>query len=170
MKLKYSLVIAELYNSTHGIDENSSDNIQSHILCVYRSHKKDKVKEISSSNSLLNNIKNNIRSKTLISCIYDSTYKHDIIRNYHKVSLKLNKIHIGEVFYLEKGQECVVVLKTIWLKIIQRCWRKIYKLREKIKKERIMYNTIFNYSQIYTKPKYPNYLPSIRGMYYYSSS
>jgi hypothetical protein len=40
-------------------------------------------------------------------------------------------IQISECIYLDT-QECVAIIKTIWLKLIQRTWKKIYKIRKNI--------------------------------------
>jgi len=57
---------------------------------------------------------------------------HSIIRNYHNIIKSLYYIqpHIVECVYLPApGSECVAILKTFWLKIVQRRWKRVYKQR-----------------------------------------
>ena len=58
--------------------------------------------------------------------------QHPLLRNYHKIIKSFYYIqpHIVECVYLPApGGECVAILKTFWLKIIQRTWKRIYKQR-----------------------------------------
>ena len=56
--------------------------------------------------------------------------EHKIIRNYINIVTKDSYItpQIGERIYLS-GDECVAIIKTTWLKIVQRCWKRVYKER-----------------------------------------
>jgi hypothetical protein len=99
---------------------------------------------------------------------------HAIIRNYHNIIKSFYYIqpHIVECIYLpEPGGECVAILKTFWLKIMQRVWKKIYKQRMDLLKsvpmlrmrEIVGYNnnSIGNNSRFrYDKIR----IPGIRGM------
>ena len=67
-----------------------------------------------------------LRSQTFINS------QHSIIRNYHNIVKSFYYIqpHIVECVYLPSpGGECVAILKTFWLKIIQRTWKRVYKQR-----------------------------------------
>jgi len=57
---------------------------------------------------------------------YDYNYIN-IIRNQHPSRFR---IEIAECLYLP-SDHCVCILKTHWLKLIQRTWKKIYKNRKK---------------------------------------
>jgi len=60
---------------------------------------------------------------------------HSIIRNYHNIIKSFYYIqpHIVECVYLPSpGSECVAILKTFWLKIIQRTWKRVYKERMRL--------------------------------------
>jgi hypothetical protein len=97
---------------------------------------------------------------------------HCLIRNYHNIIKSFYYIqpHIVECIYLpEPGSECVAILKTFWLKIVQRVWKKIYKQRMDLLKSVPMlrmreivgvncngYNNCFRYDKIH--------IPGIRGM------
>jgi len=71
----------------------------------------------------------------------ESIIYHPIIRNYNHIIdnidyLKLNIIQIIEL----PGFEQVACIKTIWLKLLQRKWKRIYKERkDKIKKLKNLY-------------------------------
>ena len=87
------------------------------------------------------------------------------MRNYHNIIKHPSylNLQIGQIYYL-KGDECVCVIKTIWLKLVQRSWKKIYKIRKEIKQLRFRPDSIM-YRQFCGKwPQNCNYLPSIRGM------
>jgi hypothetical protein len=40
-------------------------------------------------------------------------------------------LQISECIYLDT-QECIAIIKTFWIKLIQRTWKKIYKMRQTI--------------------------------------
>ena len=66
---------------------------------------------------------------------------HPIIRNYHNILNNVNhyKLDIIQVIELS-GNEQVACIKTIWLKLLQRRWKKIYKERiTKIKRLKNLY-------------------------------
>lgn len=73
------------------------------------------------------------------------------------------KPEIGECIYLPTG-ECVAILKTYWLKIIQRKWKNIIKIRNNTNKLRSNLNSI-KYREIYGKwPQYCLHYPKLKGM------
>ena len=60
---------------------------------------------------------------------------HSVIRNYHNIIKSFYYIqpHIVEcVYLLNPGGECVAILKTFWLKIVQRTWKRVYKERMRL--------------------------------------
>ena len=60
---------------------------------------------------------------------------HPTIRNYRKVTNKYIRLEIIQADVLT-GQEEVAYLKTFWLRIIQRRWKKIYKARKELLRQR----------------------------------
>jgi hypothetical protein len=72
-------------------------------------------------------------------------------------------IEIGQIYYL-KGGECVCVIKTFWIKIIQRAWKKIYQMRKNIFKLRNRPDSIMYRQLTGTWLDKYRYMPSIRGM------
>ncbi len=60
--------------------------------------------------------------------------------------------------------ECSAIFKTMWLKIVQRRWKEIYRLRMQVMNERGSVNSL-KYRQRHGKwPVHLNNLPSISGM------
>ena len=81
--------------------------------------------------------------------------KHLFIRNYVNIINKPSYFQpqIAECIYI--GDECVAIIKTFWLKIVQRTWKKIYAKRMQL----INPTTLF-YRQI----NGPMCLPTLKGM------
>ena len=90
---------------------------------------------------------------------------HPTIRNYHNIISKPNYIkpEIGEYIILPT-QEAIAILKTFWIRIIQRKWKKIFQERKNIIRQRCsIYN--LNIRQIYGKwPQHCIKLPGLKGM------
>lgn len=164
IKIKYNLIIPELYNKyIHGKTKDSDPNINGQFMVLqtfnYNNSNENKVVE------LFNYIDS-------MSKFYKKYYlrnfrglKHELIKNYKNIIINKSflNVEIGQVYYL-KGDECVCIIKTFWLKLVQRAWKKIYKQRMLIQKKRRMPNSLL-YRQITAKwPDNCNYMPSIRGM------
>lgn len=172
-KSKYNLAVIEVYNTKeHGFDMNSSFDINTHFLCsyIYKPHKESYMNK----KCALNVISRRTKNKAIIfeDRFYSTGWNvcnHDIIRNYVNVALELNGLQICQTLIL-KGYECVAILKTFWLKIVQRCWKKIFKARKILLQKRLhnmLYNNKYNYQ--YYGNKYKDTIPSIRGMFYYTN-
>jgi hypothetical protein len=96
--------------------------------------------------------------------------KHWYIRNYLKIVSRENYIqpHIAEIVHLNNNNDdlyySVAIIKTIWLRIVQKKWKRIFKerqniiiLRSNIKSQR--------YREIYGKwPENCNHYPLLKGM------
>jgi len=156
-KSKYFIGICELYHELlHGFDENSSSEIKGHYLLMekFDNFHKYIVNDISqfihendsndSETSIVDSDDENENNHPKLIDLYRYKYsvltnsrtfmdsKHSIIRNYHNIVKSLYYIqpHIVECVYLPgPGSECVAILKTFWLKIIQRTWKRVYKQR-----------------------------------------
>jgi hypothetical protein len=90
---------------------------------------------------------------------------HPTIRNYHNIISRPNYIkpEIGEYIILPT-QEAIAILKTVWLRIIQRKWKKVFAERQNIIKQRC-YLPYLREREIYGKwPNLCNYLPGLKGM------
>ena len=73
------------------------------------------------------------------------------------------RIEIARLNYLEGG-ECSAIFKTYWLKIVQREWKRIYKTRLQVKRERNTPKSITYYQRYGKWPPQINYLPSLKDM------
>ena len=51
---------------------------------------------------------------------------HPYIRNYNHINKNILSIQIAKNIIL-KGGESVAILKTFWIKIIQRTWKKVFR-------------------------------------------
>jgi len=72
-------------------------------------------------------------------------------------------IHIMKLNILNDGTYCVI-LKTFWLKIIQRKWKKIYKQRIEVIQQRMRIHSL-KYREINGKwPSTISYLPNLYGL------
>lgn len=73
------------------------------------------------------------------------------------------KIEIAECIYLP-SYHCIAILKTYWLRLIQRVWKKIYNDRKNIIKLR---SSIYSLRYREINGKWPDYCisyPSLKGM------
>jgi len=131
------LVLCEIFNSEkYGVDENSDENIDKHYIVIY-SYKYKGIKSFS-------NMKKDIKfiKKDEVN-MYESF--HPFIRNYNHINKNILNIQIAENIIL-KGGESVAILKTFWIKIIQRTWKKIFRkyLFDKYLRELRGYKVLLN--------------------------
>jgi hypothetical protein len=92
-------------------------------------------------------------------------FGHPTIRNYINIINRQNYIkpEIGQCILLPTQEE-IAILKTFWLRIIQRKWKKIYKERQQIIIQRTHPNALY-FRRVYGKwPSNCNYLPGLKGM------
>jgi hypothetical protein len=92
---------------------------------------------------------------------------HPYIRNYNNIIGRPNYIkpEIGEYIILPT-LEAVAILKTFWLRIIQKTWKNVFKKRQNIIKYR---SNPYALGYRETNGKWPysfNHLPGLRGMLY----
>lgn len=90
---------------------------------------------------------------------------HPTIRNYHNIISNPDYIkpEIGQYIILPT-QEAIAILKTFWLRIIQRKWKKVFIERQQVKTERRHCVSLY-YRQVNGKwPDTCNYLPGLDGM------
>ena len=161
---KYNLLIPELYNKyIHGKTIETDPNINGQFMVL---------QTFNYDNSNENKIIELFKYTNSMSKFYKKYYlrnfrglKHDFIKNYKNIITNKSflNVEIGQVYYL-KGDECVCVIKTFWLKLIQRAWKKIYNQRKIIHQKRCNPTSLL-YRQITAKwPDDCKYMPSMRGM------
>ena len=149
---KYNLVLAEIYNdSVHGVSPFSEINNYYMVLYRFKQYKMYGINECV-DNYLFD----------LERWLHAPHTNHSTIRNYTSICFKIRP-EIAECIYLHTG-ECVCIFKTIWLRLIQRTWKKIYKARQNIIKQRCNVKTLL-YRE--THGKWQNMcskMPTLLGM------
>ena len=171
MDTKFCLLIPELFNKNiHGKTHDSDPNIDNHYIVLQTFNF-----NTNTNNTNRNNIINLFKYIKEMCKFYKTYYRRNFynlylgnksIRNYNNIIKHSSylDIEIGQIYYL-KGGECVCIIKTFWIKIIQRAWKKIYQMRKKIYQQRNNRPDSIMYRQLTGKylDKY-SYIPSIRGM------
>ena len=127
---KCKLAICEVFHPVfHGIDENSSPGIHSQFI-VYTLIDLENFY----SGEYLYEVNNLRRYRHAIALLNGST-EHPSICNYQKVATKYMRLEIVQADVLAGGEE-VAYLKTFWLRLVQRRWKKIYQARKEMLKKR----------------------------------
>lgn len=152
---KYNIVLCELYNKNiHGISENKTVKYNYLTICRYKVFNKSIYNDAKYYNYKYNS--------------YYNIKNHEIYKNYKNIISKPNYIkpEISECIYLKSG-ECISILKTYLIRLIQRTWKNIYKKRIEIMKIRFQPNSI-KYREIYGRwPDKCIVFPTIKGMLLY---
>jgi hypothetical protein len=129
----YKLALCEVFHPMlHGQDENSSPNINSQFL-VYTIIDTAEFQDGSY-------VSEEMHLKRYVAALQKlhglELEKHPMLRNYAKAAQKYSRLEIIQADILSPGQEEVATLKTFWLRIVQRRWKKIYKARKMLLSER----------------------------------
>ena len=92
---------------------------------------------------------------------------HENIRNYKNIISKNDYIQpqIAQVIYLSSG-ECVAIIKTVWLKVIQRSWKRLCQQRKEILNKRLQNKSIIYKEMNGEWPQECINYPSIIGMFW----
>jgi hypothetical protein len=177
MKTNYLLICELFHPDLHGYDANESDpHIHGHYLIIHidDTSNSDDSEYYSDSDSeddyfILNQVMIDIYKKKYK--YLTTSYKknnleiiHPTIRNYFNIISSENYIipNIGYKVYLS-GNECVAILKTFWLRIVQRCWKRVYKTRKEMMKQ----NNILKLLRLREiSPNYHIREPTIHGMFW----
>ena len=146
---KYNLVLAEIYNEpAQGVNTFAEINNCYMVLYRFKQYKLYSIDEC--IDNYLFDLERWLHTN------------HSTIRNYNSICLKI-KPEIAECIYLHTG-ECVCIFKTFWLCLIQRTWKKIYKTRQDIIKQRCKVKSLL-YRE--THGKWPSVcinMPTLFGM------
>jgi hypothetical protein len=148
---RFNIVLCELYNEKiHGIPYGS--NIIYHFLTINRYKKLNM--------NILNDVSEYINLEYLC---YDNK-EHNIFRNYENIVTCENYIkpEIAECIYLPCGG-CVSIIKTFWIKIIQRKWKKIFREQQNLHKKMSNIQALL-FREIHGKWPDSCKTPTIRGM------
>jgi hypothetical protein len=183
---KYNLLLCELHHpGIHGKTNNSAANIETHFLIhdrfdghgypIKNMEEEDTEEEDTEDDededeatdynitTVMAFLKNQYSDPANFNLRYFES--HPTIRNYRNIINNSNYIkpEIGEYIVLPT-QEAVAILKTFWLRILQRKWKNVFKERLNIMKMRS--NPICVYARQITGkwPPYCSHLPGLRGM------
>jgi hypothetical protein len=195
---KNNLIICELHNPIiHGKTDESCYNIENHYLvydkfdgktgislsCLDNFEEYDTDEEydsdfdnddddnrISKIDDIIKFLRNNYKNFVRKINYYE---KHPTIRNYDKIISRKDYIkkEIGQCIVLPT-QETIAILKTFWLRIIQRKWKYIFKERQIILKKRNLPSSLYQREIGYNwlHPCNNLNMPGLRGMLYNLSS
>ena len=181
-KPQFNLVLCELhYSPIHGKTITSDNNIESHYLLIDRFDgatgialdKLEEYQEYDTDSEDEDEDENRITHISDIQRLYKNEYasilngwiNHKIIRNYHNIISRPDYIkpEIGKCIELSTGEQ-VVIIKTIWLKFIQRKWKQVFAKRQQIEKYRTSPSSISHRQVTGRWPDYCNNLPGLKGM------
>jgi len=142
---KFSFGLCELYNKKmHGYIPGVSDfNINGHYLVIYGG---DNSEDLDDDMDDMVDLYRREYTKLILEpqCQYQGVnnnntvsiqvhgFEHDLIRNYYNIVSNINNYIKPEIFqkiYLS-GTECCAILKTFWIRIIQRTWKRLFRLHK----------------------------------------
>jgi len=187
---RFQIVLCELHNpQIHGINDDSDPNIACHYLVhskykysspydisgeydndddnqrnnnYYDSDSSDDEEEDSNIFEIIPEFKRHLRRDILP---YNRLTKHPFIRNYKTIISNENYIkpEIAKCVYLS-GDECVAILKTFWIRIVQRAWRRVFEERKQIFAQRMRIESLKHREIMGKWPANCSRLPGIEGM------
>jgi hypothetical protein len=147
---KYNLVLCELhYTPIHGKTATSCPTIDSHYILIDRFDPFTWM-PIDSTESNDSEAEESLNSLEGVQDLYNDEYEamainipHKTIRNYLNIVRQENYIrpHIALCIELPTGEN-ITIIKTIWIKLIQRAWKKVYKRRQSVIIGRTMIESI----------------------------
>jgi len=155
---RYNIVLCELHNpKIHGIDPAS--NVSHHYLVDCR-FKELNMEIINANASIITNV-----YSRLITTRDSRTNNHPIYKNYTNIVARNTYIkpEIAECMYLET-QECVAVLKTVWIRLIQRTWKNVMRKRADVIQKRTNPRALYNRQITGNWPSECAIYPGLRGM------
>lgn len=188
---RFNLVLCELFNrNIHGSPGDNISNVDGHYLLISKFNGQTKrllddeddfdldsdftdtdTDTDSDTGSDTDIILSNINEFTTFYNKYYTDYNendlepHIILRNYQNIIARPDYIkpEIAECVILE-SHHCVAIIKTIWIKLIQRKWKKIYAERKNIIRKRMSQSSLSTRELTGRWPHHCIYLPSIYGM------
>lgn len=165
----FELVLCEVFHPLiYGLTPNSSLDISEHYMIQEKIDPSELF--VNLSHILPDDIDNlfaylKMRREMFRKFIqHPSFHDHPSIRNYWEISNEITcSPQIAQCIELP-GDECVAILKTHWLRLIQKTWKKIFQQRLNVTKQRKNPRNIC-YREITGKWQSKcNHMPSIKGM------
>ena len=91
--------------------------------------------------------------------------KSSVIRNWSAIVQRSNYFEpqLAQCIRLDTG-ETVCIIKTFWLRIIQRTWKKVFKQIQQVRNKRIQISALLFREMHGTWPQHCRYMPQLRGM------
>ena len=124
--IRNSLAICELFHPVlHGVDENSSPNINKYFL-IYTTIEVDDFY----NNDYVTEEIHLRRYRNAVLHLYNSQ------THMHSHTNKHMRLEIIQAHELQPGREEVAIFKTFWLCIVQRRWKKVFYARKELIKQR----------------------------------
>jgi len=144
----YKLILPQMYNSTiHGNPDCDGHYLVHRLLKNTNYYNPTHVRTM----QFINN--------------HDRLFRHSFIRDYSRIigEVKFAQPQIAECVYLEGG-EYVAILKTFYIRIIQRAWKKTFARRLQIhNQKKLAINILYRLKHGYW-PDHCTQLPSLRGL------
>ena len=159
---RFDIVFCELFNKHyHGITEDSSKNVERHYLVNIRAVQEE-LKDVENTKKFI------MWRYANYLCLPKFMRQHTYIRNYDNIMRRRQTYQpqIAECVYLLPGEECVAIIKTFWLKWIQRAWKKTYSQRQAVLKERKSVVALKTKEITGMWPGHCSRLPGLKGMLY----
>jgi len=157
---RFNIALCELYNSNVHGDETSE--VLTHYLVMNR-YKKLNIDYISDDSNY------NIVKYYLP--VDQFNINHELFPNYCSIlrSEQFFKPQIAECIEFSSGHT-VAIIKTLWIKIIQRTWKKICRIRKEVMQKRKSILSLRNREMTGYWCKNCYYMPSMKGMLYFLKS
>ena len=127
---RFNIVLCELHNEMlHGLENNSAVQYHYLVSARFKNLNTDCINDCAALGK--------DQYRRLANSRIEQGRTHRIYRNYASIISKTNYIkpELAECVYLET-QECVAVLKTVWIKLIQRKWRNVVHARCEVMRKR----------------------------------
>jgi len=176
---RFNLVLCEIhYSPFHGKSKSSYKYIEGHYLLIDKfdgisgivldTDEEENSDYDSDSDSDSNPLHiSNVQQLYLneYASLITTNFPHKTIRNYHNIISRPDYIkpEIGECIELATGEQ-IVIIKTIWLKIIQRKWKKVFAKRQQIINHRVSPSSL-SFRQLTGRwPEHCIHMPGLNGL------
>jgi hypothetical protein len=158
---RFNMVVASLHHPTYGFDPaESSPGVRGHFLCIHKS-----TNTMPKERKLVHQMSRILRTQMRILNETGSDIWPEGVgaRNFYSAMDRLARPQIGETMILP-GDEMVVILKTVWIRLLQRTWKKICANRSEILRKRSDPRSIQERERSGAWPIDCRDLPGLRGM------
>lgn len=165
-KNKYTIVLSSIYTPTiHGFTEQSDPCIKEHYLVLDSYYYNTCNTYTAYYNANLKKLFKNIKKRYLY---YNAIYNSELTQINNTTRRNDIKLEIAECIIL-KGGEKVAILKTFWIRLIQRTWKNIYLQKKIIMQKRLSLQNILYWQQRGVWPESCRRFPKLWGMLRYLS-